>query len=544
MKTRKIQRNSLPIFWKQVRETGGEFGFFLKSHRREAVVSAIAAVLFYGILVLHGDITIDSEIMKTIPQEMLRSWVGINRFGLVVTKVLFGMTCFVPEVSNGLMIVGMWLFGLLFNFCIHEWGQDDRRYRFFYWVFPVLWMSVPLWAEQMYFTLQVFEISWAFLLSAAAVYCAGKVIYSKESRWWLLPGIGCMVWAIGSYQVFAAVLAALVLISFLVVYQSADGQERIRRSLGKNGWLKAGAAFAGVFLLSFLLYFLAAGVIKNVLGIQGSAYVSDMIHWKTQSFFSCLQGIYVEVKRILLAGTICYSRLFTPVLLLFAALTLYRGLGKKGNRGKVWFLLALLLLLLSPFYMTVIAGCPQQLRSQLVYPLLFAFMTAYLTTIRPGRMKWLPAAIAFCSFCLAWNQGYLLTRLFQEVHRVAWQDQRRAEEIYFEAQKLAASEGADIRECCFTFVGTRAPELNGLIKTGDVIGYSFFEWDAEGPVGVSARAAGMMGAYGMESGAVTQQQYEEGKKMAEDMTVWPAEGSMKKEGNLIVVKLSEPEENQ
>ena len=72
------------------------------------VCLTIFTVLFvYGIRLAGADLSIDTEIMLNDQQEVLDSWIGIGRFGLVFTKKLFGFARLVPWTENLMMILAL-----------------------------------------------------------------------------------------------------------------------------------------------------------------------------------------------------------------------------------------------------------------------------------------------------------------------------------------------------------------------------------------------------------------------------------------------------
>lgn len=117
------------------RETA-EFGSFIKRNRAGALFSGAAALFVYWGWLTSADITVDSEIMMTDPQSMMDSWLGINRFGLVFTKHLFGMTSFVPSVSKVLTVCMLWITAMFFPFVCISGAQNRSGFSFSRQLFP------------------------------------------------------------------------------------------------------------------------------------------------------------------------------------------------------------------------------------------------------------------------------------------------------------------------------------------------------------------------------------------------------------------------
>lgn len=88
-------------------------------------------------------------------------------------------------------------------------------------------------------------------------------------------------------------------------------------------------------------------------------------------------------------------------------------------------------------------------------------------------------------------------------------------------------------------MGRYAPPLpDSYLRPWDATGISFFEIDYPTIRG-SQRTVRMMRSIGLESTEPPAEFYEYARQRAEDMPVWPAEGSMVYESGLVIVKLSE-----
>ena len=93
------------------------------------------------------------------------------------------------------------------------------------------------------------------------------------------------------------------------------------------------------------------------------------------------------------------------------------------------------------------------------------------------------------------------------------------------------------------FIGYRQPQLNSWNRHTEMYGWSFFEWDytREHPAGATHRIAGFLEAHNgvhLDDGYSEEMEYK-AAALSEDMTVFPAEGSIVEEKDLVVVKLSE-----
>lgn len=553
-----------------------QFLSFIRENRAGALLSGAAALCTYGAWMTRQDITVDTEIMMADPDAMMNSWLGINRFGLVFTKHLFGQAAFHPVISRVLTVILLWITAMVLSFFVRKWSGGQKRFRLFSAVFPVVYVTAPCFAEQLYFVLQSAEVVFAMLLCVLAAYGAGQFAFFGGKWFWAAGSILLLVWAFGTYQAMAAVAASLIVILFMTVYLGENGKEQDRQ---RFGWLLAGVKLAAVFVIGFVLYMAAAAAVRTLSG-GSEAYVADMMHWKKDGINVCLHSILGELRRVF----DCYYAMFRPefgwaVLLFFISSLVW--MERRKRPGKLWYLAAVCVFLLSPFLMTLVSGYYQPIRAHLVYPLAFAFLVSFLAAFlwpeeeaaegekmekacagkdsteksgaaENGREKHRKravqrrkgAAFAAAALCLliSWSQAEDGEALFETVHQVSEQDIGLTREIYGKAQETADREGRDIQDCVFIFLGKREPELPAEALRGDVIGCSFYQWDAESPMGISRRIYDLMQALELPSKEPVLSRYLDSLPFAEGMACYPEEGSVRMDEDTVIVKLSEPEE--
>ncbi len=88
---------------------------------------AVWILLCYGSRLLQWEVFIDSDIMLQAPEELMFSWYGSHRFGLILTKKLFSFVRLVPQFEMIMTMLALWCFVMLLDYCIHIWGGGTRR---------------------------------------------------------------------------------------------------------------------------------------------------------------------------------------------------------------------------------------------------------------------------------------------------------------------------------------------------------------------------------------------------------------------------------
>ncbi|HIU76811.1 MAG TPA: glucosyltransferase domain-containing protein [Candidatus Pelethocola excrementipullorum] len=514
-------------YFQEWKEEKNNFLKFVSSYKKMILLLAVVMLYCYGMRLFYYDISIDSEIALDSQSTMTLSWIGINRFGLWLTKKIFMINTFVPYASNFLMILFLGCSAFTFCYCIWQWNGKNEKYKLFYYVFPLLYVTAPIFAEQFNFALQGFEIAWATFLCILSAYFTGKWIFLKKSILWMASGVLLMIWALGSYQAFSSLYIAVVLISFMLYYQNEDFS-------GITTWFGAGLKHAAVFVISFIGYTLATKLITAYFNLD-SSYVNNMFLWKVDGIKSCIFNILGDALRIYFsAWPLFFRRAFLPAMLAAVILLLYRGW--KCRKKEYWiFVIASLLLMLSPLFLSIVSGNYQPIRGQLVYPLLLAFVFAYLTTINKKVVSYVLLA---ASLYVALGQGQSLTRLFHTSHFTYESDKELAGDVHSRIAQVGADRG--MQEYPVVFIGAKSIQKMEDTVDGDVIGHSFFEWDQAAYAGSTERIVNLCKSLGYgDLYMPSQEQVEFAQEYSHNMPVWPATGSVQVLNDFVVIKLSE-----
>lgn len=131
-----------------------------------------------------------------------------------------------------------------------------------------------------------------------------------------------------------------------------------------------------------------------------------------------------------------------------------------------------------------------------------------------------------------------MSQLWETAHEQYVSDTLTANRMYLDICHTA--DRSDMENCRVVFVGTRAAGLGGTPLFGDVIGHSFFEWDASGPIGVSGRENVFFKTLGLYMASPTEEEYREALISYEGRPLWPASDSVfLLTPDTVVVKLSE-----
>ncbi len=532
-------------FKREVAETVREWRRYYGQAKVLRWFAAILLMLVYGIRLTQGDLFIDSEIMLTDPEEILHSWYGSRRYGLVFAKRLLALGRLAPYFSNGLLVLTLWCLTLALCFCFDYWNGRRGSGAGRSVLFALFFISSPCFVEQFNFLLQAFEIALALLLCLAAVFCAGKRIYERKSRVWLFFSVVFMVWSFGFYQALPAFYIALTVISYIGVSLYGEKECGFREGISHVLW----------FLAGFALYCVAARETSRMAGAD-STYVNGMFLWGKESLETCIANLRLEFWWMYQGNRPVFYEIWFPVTAgIASAVALLLGWCRK-KRKYLCYGFAVLFLPVTPFLITLVTGMNQPVRGQMVYPLVYAYMVMALydgikelaeQITGAGRAKgmglwvekWIPAAVFFLWLRTGWIQCVTACQLWETAHESYVQDVLTANRLYSDICKEAGIE--QTKDCIVVFVGERGIRLSESAVTGDAIGYSFFEWDVDSVTGVNGRVHTLFETLGLEMEKPEEEEYREAVEASRLWPVWPAQGSVLKiRDGVIGVKLSEP----
>ena len=519
------------------RDAVRELYVFLKENRAVLWISMLTVIFSYGQMLTDFRIGVDSEANMNSPEYILQSWYTVNRFSLVWLKNLFHMRELNPFAENFLMLVGMTLCGVTGSFLFYVCSGRSGKMRGFCRIFPFLFLSHPCFVQQFAFTLQAAEVALCMLAVLLSVFCVTCWISEKRSGW-LAAGLVFMVIGFGGYQALVPFYMAAALAGYIIYYRFHDG-------MGRFFYLGAAVRHAAAFAVGYILYTLAGRAVTLwKFGPDFSVgYLEDQIAWKSRSAWECVLMIKSYMEEVVWGRGPYYGPVFLAGSVIFL---LYVLCGWISERRREYILLvaAALALIISPFYLCFYQGSGILMRSQLCLPFTSAFVgaAALLAFARETgnavQKKFLRSAAALTAVFLVLagiRQASISSRAVFIAQMSYENDKSVAAQIVSRMQDLGSSDaGTHI-----AMLGTLDSWLKDEELRREIIGYSIFEWDAAGPVGVTRRGVGFMEAHGYPYEAATEEEYAAALAQGGAMPSWPADGSVQVLDGVVIVKFSD-----
>lgn len=512
---------------------------FLKKNTAVWIVTGFFLLITYGIKVFNVSISHDTEAIMAVPESLYSSWYSMGRFGLMAIKKVLGTYVFNPYAASFLMLVVIFLNAMLWTWLFSWIGGKDWQNKHTNWVFPVVFFTSVISAEQNGFLLQSYEVNVALLLLGLSLIFAFKWILEKKGflSIFLLAAILCGAAAFSVYQTLVPLFTAAVAFCFLLIYDASAKREG--NASAKFCFLVIGKMIM-IFLVAFIIYSLVNRCILAVLQMETTPYISDQIMWGKISLEQGIENIRLHIYKVFTGNGIFYSRSF---LLAYVGMILYAVVSLLKKTTCRWlYILAMLFLLASPFFMTVLMGAEPNKRSQLLLPFVvgvgFQYLVNAITNIPIPRLKskYMFVVVSGVVGLLCLHQSMDSARLYYTQYVQYEEDVRVAEKISTQIEQLNLGE---IPSEPVVFVGGRAPKKNQSCYQGselELIGRSFFEV-SYGTVHGSWVMNHFMETLGYPYMMPGEEDCKKAEQIAENMPSWPNEGSIIEQDGIIIVKL-------
>ena len=525
------------------------------------VVVLVASIALHASMLFGKALGIDTEAIMYFGRDFYGGWTNTGRQGLVLAKYVLFSLDFNPIVSGVLTIIFLLIAVICWTYMFHM-AAGGRSGKVQNIIFSLLLVSHTILTEQVYFRIQSAELALGFALLAVSVSIQLWIMReahksSTKVCFWILSAL-INLWIFGIYQsmlpLYILTVAAIMYLHCVVRYEY-DG------ICEAHPWLMS-IKFAGLFILTF-----AVNEAITLKYFTGSAYLSNQIYWGTEPIGVCLRNIASHIARAGILGRRVY---FVPsyivyVILMLLITNLYlkkitsntklstqtlspKKISSLSRSFAIYTYILFIFLAGAPFYMTIICGGESVIRSQLNLPFAIAIM-GYLLVGACTRVVNVENRDVFSRILVIL---IVVVNLFTIAEQATctvlldYTDKVR----YAQDEELALKMIDDIsgyqdedNSLPVAFVGRRPAELNKYcVKTGDMVGASFFDWDTDPePYSYhsSLRIIGFLSTLGTtytEPAAETMDEY---VTYAEaNMTDYPAEGSICKKDGVVIVRLS------
>lgn len=484
--------------------------------------------LTYGFLLFHFGYSIDTEDILIRQKAFYAGWFGINRYGLVFIKWIFGVLSIIPGFALMLMIFTTFFYSIVWSY-LYYYLSDEKEQEF--WIFPVFFFSSVSVVELVAFQCLSFEAAVAMLLCALALIYEWRWLLGDGGKVDLMLGVLFGTWCFSCYQAFVPLYISASLACFILAYQ------RFQYKLWKKNLEIAGKIF-GIFCVNYILYTLIGYVIRYVSGTAAGTYTDQMIQWGKLPAITIIKNTIYYFASMVFAKSFAWNYGYLLVGVGMAGYALWYLVKNFKTTSTAWFyLLVTGLFLLSPLFLPILMGSMPVVRGQLALPFVVAFGIQFLCGLWRSvikKKKYTIVAVAVIAFlAFRWN---IVTdnRLFYTDYVVRQQEYALTMDILSEIEK---QDVAISPETPVAIVGRWNPTYNESMIEGETLGKTFYNWDWYVENGVQNRVLHYWESLGYPYRTPTDQQSAEAKIKAETMPCWPNDGSVIYENGMVIVKL-------
>lgn len=512
--------------WKEattlIKEEASDFINLIKTHSIPMLGVMFITTLAFGFEITNFTLSIDEErAIYDAGWNVPTVWITQGRPGIALIKLIFNTDVIVP-FWNTLLSVSVLLFAsLIWSQAFYKSLQDKKFKAGALFVFSVLFLTSPVHTEYMAFSTYNFEISVGYVLTAIAVLFLSHW-FSNKRKSALLLGIIAYVAALTIYQSFITVF--LCGVSILLVLQFNNNLKqgksaRVRESLSLL------IQFMIILVMGVGLYKLIDMLLQEF--YPSSGYVEGFFWWTYLD-----KEIIVNELRRFITSMISGNKLFgvnllLPTILAGGLVGLYYLF--KGKGYKVLLPVLMIIIIISPFLLSMLLGSPTPLRAMQALPIMFAGV--WLIVYQLIDRETVKTLLIVVAFVVSIYQAQTMTRLFYSDNLRYQGDIVLAQRVAERIAHLTAVENPSIP---VVFVGTYTHKDNPNIIRSEILGSSFFEWEG----GNTHRIIAFMNTLGYNYRVPTKQDIEKARELSTDMTQWPDPGSIDSRENLIIVKLS------
>jgi hypothetical protein len=526
---------------------------FCKNNIPLIITVNITLFFTYGIRLFCHSIGIDTELFMADKSGYLKWSMTIGRFGYALLSKLWYIKEFNPYTVFFTAFCLIWFFTISWCYIIAVFSKDTVRNNKLI-PFALVFMTMPVWAEQFYFLLQAAETALIISLCPYVIYFLFKGFLDHE-KGKIICAFILLVFMTSIYQAVVPLFCCGVFICFIFLQEHSNYEPRIYRNLCLKLFITLVVSLAVYFFIDKI-------IIPAVFHIEKSHYLDT--EWaKKTPIKQIILRIFLLGYTISIGQIHAIQKITKPIMLQYAR-TGMLGIENTNNTSRLLgnvFLLPIVIIFLvkvhvvmrkviprgrqflymlagigiplSIMFLAVIMGNKPAARSLWTLPLAFAFMLFYL--IRTYKKK--AALIVTClSLLIAVYQAEVTAQLL-------YSDQLRYNEdvrLAFDINNLITQVQPENKKIPVVLVGKyqTSSRFQANFLKGDVIGHSVFEW-AMNPSDTTECSLAFMKSLGINFDMPNENQIEQGLKEAVSMPSYPNPSCVKRMQDYIVVRISE-----
>lgn len=500
------------------------FSEYCKSHSLLIVLTILILFLAHGGNIFYNNLGIDTQMFIEDPT-FEYNWLGIGRFGLLIERIVLGLTKYSPYYAGILFFLFLVLSNIVLFYTIYKVSNKDLG--FINLCIPAISLTSPIFVEQFVYMLQYAEIASAIFLTALSTLFIFTWIKNNKIVYMFL-GIAGLIISFASYQSFVGLYIAFCIFTFIMMFENEDSNhQNSLKTIIK-------------LILTFVFSIIAYKIITKILP-SNTAYIDDSFFWGNRPLREIYEFIKGHILEVLKGKGNYYNLGYSIGVILCLIIAIYKIFKEKSiqkTSNKIWYVLSMLAFMATPFYMVLAIGHAPLLRAQLILPYTESFLIMY-ATYYLFKNKWFKYLALVVIVYVFEVQMYMTETLYYTDKLRNESDIQIANEIIHDIGELGIKENNVL-----AIIGHRDAKLNNACITGETVGLSLFTMNyAVMPYyfNSSSIIIRLFNCLGYNYVLATPDQIQEARKEAQNMPVWPEKGSIKSYNNYIIVKISDDE---
>ena len=335
---------------------------YVQQNMKYLLFLIILTNLCYGSKLVFGSNQFDTIQMYANYERTIDWWLALGRFSLVFMKRIFENGILSVYFSNFLTMLFFVIAALSWSFLFSTF--TPLSFKRGNWVLGGLFISTLIMAEQISFSLQNWEVMTGFAVVPIAIYLffAGD---EERNFYSMFLSAFLLAWTIGLYQNFLSIYV----LGFLSVLLF-----KIDEIISYKQIIILCLKFVITFLIGIGLYFCISITVQKIYDIEPVGYLFDNVMWTKRSIIDSVYQIMKYTKGLIFSSQNYYSSiLYGIVWILFLMESFF-----VKSVHRIWNFGIRILILISPFYFSILFGDGLLLRVQTVLPLTFSIVGWYL----------------------------------------------------------------------------------------------------------------------------------------------------------------------
>lgn len=483
---------------------------FFNKYKISLITMIVFSFIIYGFKLFNYSISIDTERIILDSKALIDSWYSIGRYSLGFLKFILRLNPFNYYIANLIMIIVFPISIFVMCYLINSLNKKSNLSNLKIVLFSLLILTSPIFCEQFNFTLQCAEVAISFL-----IFDIGLLFFTysikNNKRWPLIISIISFIECLGCYQSFAELIAFGV---FLILFY-------VHNDKHQNNYKRIYISILIVLLSSIIGYLIISKLVCSVFNIPQSSYLTKQILWMNHPIKSVIKNIIISSKEIVLGYGLFYTFGFTIACIIAICYTI-----KNFKNNKVSSLYNILFLL-CPFLLLILLGTKQVYRAQIAYPFITAYFIIFVFDYE--YKKCFKYFMLFVVMIISFLQFKTTEQLFESDYLNYQYEKQLVNQL------ISSIKYDKLEDKTLIFIGSKS--FNNILK-GETIGYTFFEWDKDYILGSNERIHGLFKILNYNYKLPTINQYEYSLNKSKSMKVYPSEGSIIYEDDIIVIRLS------